>query len=361
MKLLFRADASAVIGTGHVMRCLTLANEGKKKGGDSCFVLRRPDKRIVETITSFGHQVIELEPVNSPHQNNNSSLAHADWSLVSQDQDANETIEVIHRFKPDWVVVDHYGLDATWLSIIPKNQAKIFVIDDLGDRDLICELLLDQNLGASAKKYEKRVPKNCNLLLGTKFSLLRSDFRAWRGRSLNGRFDRDVERVLVTMGGSDAENYTLRVLKELAKSRHAKNSVFTVVVGGAYLHRTTLNQFVGSSGLNISVLENVNNMAEIMSNSELCIGASGSTVWERCCLGLPSITLSIAKNQNKIAEELSKRNVSIYSTIENLLIDFEKFFGNSKKELLKVLIENSCQVCDGFGADRVLKELEKRI
>ena len=101
-------------------------------------------------------------------------------------------------------------------------------------------------------------------------------------------------------------------------------------------------------------------MAEIMSNSDLCIGAAGSTSWERCCLGQPTITFSIADNQVEIAEQLSKKNIAIYSNLSNLLEDFDQFFGSSGKELQRVLITNSLLICDGFGAPRVIEELEKK-
>ena len=101
-------------------------------------------------------------------------------------------------------------------------------------------------------------------------------------------------------------------------------------------------------------------MAEIMSKSDLCIGAAGSTAWERCCLGLPTITLVIADNQREIAEQLSQRNEAIYSNLSNLLVDFEQFFDISGKELQRALITNSRQICDGLGVSRVIAALEKK-
>ena len=234
------------------------------------------------------------------------------------------------------------------------------MIDDLGDRDIICDILLDQNLGASAEKYDGKLPINCQLFLGPTFALLRSEFREWRERSLEGRLDRNIENILITMGGVDAENYTLKILKEITKSKYAKNCSFTVIIGGSYPHTNTLYEFLNASKLRVSVLSNVKNMAEIMSKSDLCIGAAGSTSWERCCLGQPTITLPIANNQREIAKKLSQRNVAIYSNINNLLGNFEQFFEVSGKELQRALSINSRQICDGFGASRVLEELEKK-
>ena len=196
--------------------------------------------------------------------------------------------------------------------------------------------------------------------MGPQFALLRNEFKEWREHSLTMRFNRNIENILVTMGGVDTENYTLRILKEITKSKYAKKCNFTVIIGGSYPHTNTLHKFVEGSQLKISVLSSVKDMAEIMSNSDLCIGAAGSTSWERCCLGQPTITFAIADNQREIAKQLSQRNLAIYSNMSNLIPDFEQFFGDSGGELLRTLSTNSLQICDGFGASRVLEELEKK-
>ena len=359
MKILFRVDASRKIGTGHMMRCLALAQEAQQRDWECIFVLRDPDDEIVKYINFNDHRVKKLKSVHADQINLNAT-AHGNWLSVSQTQDAKETVELIDDINPDWIVVDHYALDMHWFSIVQKTNAKILAIDDLGDRELICDVLLDQNLGASVEKYKGKLPVGCRLLLGPTFALLRSEFRDWRERSLEGRLHRHVENILITMGGVDAENYTVKVLKEITKSEHAKNCAFTVVVGRSYPHVTALHEFINVSKLKASVLTNVNNMAEIMSVSDLCIGAAGSTSWERCCMGQPTITLSIADNQVDIAKKLSEDNLVIYSHMSNLLENFERFFGVFAQELTRTLSMNARAVCDGFGTLRVLDELEKK-
>ena len=350
-------DASRKVGTGHMMRCLALANEAKQRKWECIFVLRHPEDRIVEYISSFDHRVKKLSSEDDEKITQNTT-AHGDWLPVSQVQDANETAEVICDLKPDWIIVDHYALDAIWFTIIEKTNTKIFVIDDLGDRELICDLLLDQNLGASAEKYDGKLPINCRLLLGPTYALLRSEFKDWREHSVKSRLDRNIENILITMGGVDADNHTLQILKEISKSDYARKCALTVLVGGSYPHTKKLHEFLQTSKLKVSVLSNVNNMAHLMCESDLCIGAAGSTSWERCCLGLPTITFTIADNQIKIAEQLSQRNVAIYSDLTSLLTDFERFFDISGKELRRSLSANSYQICDGLGVPRVLAELE---
>jgi UDP-2,4-diacetamido-2,4,6-trideoxy-beta-L-altropyranose hydrolase len=353
-------DASLEIGTGHVMRCLALANEAKQQGWESIFVLRDPDDEIVKLIASCDHRVKKLVSLADGEKIICNGTAHGDWLPVSQTQDANETVDVIHDLKPDWIIVDHYAIDKTWFLTVKKSIVKILVIDDLGDRDLICDLLLNQNLGASAEKYDGKLPIDCRLLLGPTFALLRSEFGEWRERSLEGRLDRNIENILITMGGGDTENHTLQALKEITKSKYAKKCAFTVIIGGSYPHTNTLYEFLDASQLKVSVFANVKNMAEIMSKTDLCIGAAGSTSWERCCMGQPTITFSIANNQREIAKQLSQKNVAIYSNISNLLVNFEQFFDGTGKELQSTLSINSRQICDGFGASRVVEELENK-
>ena len=360
-KILIRVDSSHKIGTGHVMRCLTLANDAQKTGWEVGFVCREISDDNIKLVRSNGHQVWNLSSKYIDKSSSKTQSAYDDWLAVSQEQDAKQTLDIILRYRPQWIIVDHYSLDSRWLRSIQRGQAKTLVIDDLGNRDFFCDVLLDQNLGASEAKYKGRISSNCCLLLGPDFALLRSEFRVWRERSLKERFGRGIKNVLITMGGVDAENYTLRVLREMSKSKYANSCIFTVIIGGSYLHQKTLEKFVVVSGLKISILSKVTNMAEIMSNSDLCIGAAGSTSWERCCLGQPTITLSIADNQREIAEQLHQRNVAIFSDIGNLRADFDAFFSMKGIDLLKELSANSSAICDGYGARRVIDVLEKSI
>ena len=351
-------DASRDIGTGHVMRCLALANEAKQRSWECIFVLRDPEDDIVNQISSCDHSVKKLTSGDDRKVTDNGT-PHGNWLPVPQIQDANETVEVICELDPDWIIVDHYALDAIWLSIVEKSNAQILVIDDLGDRELNCDMLLDQNLGASAEKYHDKLPSNCQLLLGPTFALLRSEFKAWRKSSLEGRLNRNVENILITMGGVDTNNYTLRTLIEVAKSEYAKKCLFTVVIGSSYPHKDALHEFVEETKLRISVLSNVKNMAEIMSKSDLCIGAGGSTSWERCCLGLPTISFAIADNQIGVLAELEKETCTIISSLEKISSDFEKILSEEYSQQLKKLSLNSSKVTDGNGIKLLLERLDQ--
>ena len=161
--------------------------------------------------------------------------------------------------------------------------------------------------------------------------MLRDEFRDWRGQSLKNRSAKSPEHILITMGGVDLNNYSLRILKELVASKHSKGCNFKIVIGQSYPHKTKLRQFVEFSEKKISILVNVTNMAEIMSKADLCIGAAGSTSWERCCLGLPALIIPIAHNQKEIAKSLHNERLAIYSSLTKLktaLIVFLTFQGD---------------------------------
>ena len=359
MKILFRVDASNIIGTGHFMRCLSLGIALQEKNIKSLFVSRNPSKDFKNIMTSCGYNFITLTDNRNSKSSVKNHLYHSNWLDVSQEIDAKDTLEIVCEYKPDWIVVDHYALDRTWHEIIKNKCRNIMVIDDLGDRYLDCKILLDQNLNADKKKYEGKIPFTCNFLSGPKYALLRKEFKNWRQYSLARRESGVIKKILITMGGVDLSNHTVKVLKELAKSKCSIHCQFIVIIGTSYPHRSKLTDLFKSIDLNISVLSNVNNMAEIMAKSDLCIGTAGSTSWERCCLGLPSIVLSVAKNQDEIARALHFNKTAIYSNLLDLQSDFEMFFKKNGKKLLNKLTLNSKLVCDGLGAYRVIDQLEK--
>ena len=145
MKILFRVDANLKIGSGHLMRAMTLATEAQRRGWKTCFVLRDADAYTLELVKSSGSDYhVFVSNTDGKHKNAD-NLLHSDWLSVSQETDANDTLGVVSEFEPDWIVIDHYALDIKWISIIKKIKSKILVVDDLGDRNLICDLLLNQN------------------------------------------------------------------------------------------------------------------------------------------------------------------------------------------------------------------------
>ena len=206
--VIIRADASTQIGSGHVMRCLTLAEELRDGGSMVSLVSRDHPGNLNELIRDKGFQYFELSTGQGievkPHQ---SGSEYASWLGVSQERDAMETIEAIGEERAEWLIVDHYALDEKWEPLLRPHAAKIMVIDDLADRRHDCDLLLDQNFFINGeKRYDELVSPSCTKLLGPKYALLRREFREAR-KKLKERTG-EVKRVLVFFGGSDPENYT---------------------------------------------------------------------------------------------------------------------------------------------------------
>ena len=357
--LLFRVDASSLIGSGHLMRCLTLADQARSRGWQSFFVMRDLSRELIYKVKASGHTLHHLVEIDNNKSFQINELAHSDWLNVSQETDAIETTHLIKKINPDWVIVDHYSIDAAWHTIVKKTGKKLLVIDDLADRVLNCDILINQNLGFSDKDYAAKVKADTQMLFGPKYALLRPEFREWREFSLSRRTVFPKKRVLITMGGVDAQNHTLKVLETLERSVNAHKCEFLVVLGSLYPYVDGFNEFMENSRNEIRMLTNIDNMAEMMANSDVCIGAAGSSSWERCCLGLPTLTVTIAENQKRIAASLHDRQVAVKTEIEALHGDFDNIFSLKGSDLLVRVSFNGQKICDGLGSERVVKLLEK--
>lgn len=360
MKIVFRVDASLEMGTGHVMRCLTLANALKEQGAECHFICREHPGNLIDKIQQAGFVVHSL-PLTTNTQafkqqllNKENQLFHASWLGTSQAQDAQECQALLEKNQPDWLIVDHYALDKDWQQATQPYYKKLMVIDDLGDREHLADLLLDQNYGSTVKKYQGLVPDNCQILAGTQYTLLRPEFAEWREFSLQRRQNSSaINKILVTLGGVDPGNYTGKILTELAKANLSPEVEITVVMGATAPHLKAIKEQAAKMPVTTQVKENVSNMGELMSNADLAIGAAGATTWERCCLGLPTIQIAIASNQEHSAYILNKKNI-IKSMVDieeinQLLIDCLKWYPK--------LLLNTKNIIDGKGTERVTKLL----
>src|SRR5690606_32725265 len=188
-KIVFRCDASIQIGSGHVMRCLTLADELSRQGAESFFICRQHDGSLIEILQQRGYQVytLPLEHGLVIESASKATLAHADWLVTTQHRDAELSRSIVEQIKPNWLIVDHYALDENWEKRLRQYCKKIMVIDDLADRKHDCDVLLDQNFGRYAQDYAAYVNKDCELLCGSKYALLRPEFAEWRSYSLERR------------------------------------------------------------------------------------------------------------------------------------------------------------------------------
>ncbi len=296
MDIVFRADSSQEIGSGHIMRCLTLADALKEKGWRTLFICRDFAGKIGSLVRDKGHEVVYL--LQSPDgPDGYDRVPHAAWLGTTWQQDASDTAAVLqkHFGRPvDWLVVDHYALDVWWEEELRPYTKKIMVIDDLADRPHACDLLLDQNLYEDMeRRYDGLVPPETVKLLGPCYALLRPEFYRER-RNLRQR-DGTVRQILVFFGGSDMTNETLKALKAIIMLDRPDIAV-DVVVGSANPHQEEIADFCQDMP-QVALHCQINNMAELMAQANLAIGAGGSTTLERCYLGLPAITLVVAMNQ----------------------------------------------------------------
>ena len=359
MKIVIRTDASLRIGTGHVMRCLTLAKALVEKGAEVSFICRDHSGNLIERIRQEGFEVYSLVTKSNCHSEQSEESrkpknAYADWLGVSQQQDANDCQPILEIIKPDWLIVDHYAIDQAWQNALKPYYQKLMVIDDLGDRNHLCDLLLDQNYGSTEAKYQSRVPAYCKVLAGAHYALLRTEFAQWRDASLKRREHvQNIKTLLITLGGVDPDNYTGQILSELPKTQLNKDIEIMVVMGATAPHLLSVKNQAQTMPIKTSVKINVSNMAEIMANADLAIGAAGATTWERCCLGLPTIQLVIAENQHQIAQALAKDHIVLLmeniQQLPGLVIE--------AKSQRTSLVENASKLLDGKGVNRVVSKI----
>lgn len=301
----FRVDASNHIGTGHFMRCLTLADELKKHGAQIRFISRNLPTHLIDMLTENGMEYLPLSLDDAKEAAD--ELAHASWLGTSQAQDAQATLQTLADQTWDWIVVDHYALDKRWESAVRGSCKKLMVIDDLADRQHDCDVLLDQNYYADMQtRYVSKVPTHCQLLLGPRYALLREEFRTLREK-VKVRVG-DVRKILVFFGGVDADNYTSLAMQALVEL-NSKQQV-DVVIGSQHPNREQIQQACINHGFICHV--QTTRMAELMAEADLAIGAGGSASWERCCLGLPALLVAVSGNQIDIAKSLDSIGACYY-------------------------------------------------
>lgn len=356
MNIVFRTDASQYIGSGHVMRCLTLADELYQQGNEITFICRSLKGNLVDYIIRRGYSVKELK---RPNQSNVKSPE--DWLEVNWVTDVEETIKAISEMKAiDLLIIDHYSIDYKWEEKIKSKVKQILVIDDLANRTHDCDVLLDQNVFDNQNtRYEGLIPRECKTLLGSKYALIRNEFINFRAVENRNK----IVNTFVYFGAVDTTNETVKVLKVLKNILESEryNYIVKVVVGHANPNKEVI-QNMCSQDRRFIYYSDVKNMAELMSESDFAIGAGGSTTWERCCVGLPSIVVPVAENQIAPMKELEK--LGAIQLIQNPTsndyhINTLNFLQKNKTNLMK-MVESGKSLYDGYGAKRVAEYLMRK-
>ncbi|HEX3032697.1 MAG TPA: UDP-2,4-diacetamido-2,4,6-trideoxy-beta-L-altropyranose hydrolase [Bacillota bacterium] len=360
MKVTFRVDSSLQIGTGHVMRCLTLARELMARGHEISFICRELPGNIAGGLAQQGMQVYLLPP--SQEQSWEELNHHSSWLGVDWRTDAVQTSEAAASLRPDWLVVDHYALDYRWQQVLRPQVAKILVIDDLADRNHACDLLLDQNLYVdSQERYLGLVSEDTVRCLGPEYVLLRPEFReARQGVRLK---DGHISKLGVFMGGSDVHNITLKVLMALESLQDSRLQA-EVILGSANPHQGEVEEFCAGRP-NLKVFVDVKDMAQRLLTTDLVIGAGGSSCWERCCLGVPSLLLSLELNQQKVAADLQELGLAIYlgdgRAVTADQIKDKLNYVLAQPVMVAEMAARCLKVCDGTGAAKVAGLMEQII
>ncbi|OUS07655.1 UDP-2,4-diacetamido-2,4,6-trideoxy-beta-L-altropyranose hydrolase [Rhodobacterales bacterium 52_120_T64] len=356
-RVAFRTDASLKIGTGHVMRCLTLANALRQVGAECAFICREHEGNLIEFIAQQGFCVKTL-PLSAAIDD----TPYADWLGATSQADARQTIEALSEFEPDWLIVDHYALDERWEKAMRAYCGRLMVIDDLAERSHDCDLLLDQNLGRIDTDYDGLLNVDCKRMIGPKFALLRPEFAQLRQESLERRREPCLKELLITMGGVDQNNATGAVLEALKGCRLADDLHITVVMGPHAPWLESVQHLATTMAWPTDVRTNVSDMAQLMTNSDLAIGAAGSTSWERCCLGLPSVTMVLAQNQVGIARAIENEGATlILKSTESSQVATEllKILADIARDsnILEIITQSASKITNGCGSQRVVKKI----
>lgn len=302
MRVAIRADASNQIGSGHVMRCATLAGALMQLGAEVAFVCRELDGHYCAWLEAQGITVLRL-PAPAPADGTDTRLAHARWLGVTQIRDSVETRQALAGVDWDWLIVDHYALDAEWEAVMRPLTKFILVIDDLADRDHDADVLLDQNLVIGMRhRYVGKMPPGATLLLGPRFALLQPAYAKLRRRAHARKGP--VRRILISFGGADQHNLTGRTLAAILCLLRADVVVDVIVADGSPNMNDIRSLAAGHD--NVRLHRTMPTLAPFMLDADLAIGAGGATTWERLCLGLPTLVITQAANQVVIASTLAR-------------------------------------------------------
>lgn len=345
MRIVIRADASVWIGSGHIMRCLVLAEKLCQLGHDVHFACLSLEGNLFSVIKQRGFSIVELSQIEQPLTPRHKA-DYAGWLHRSQKQDASDFIVKVKS--ADVVITDHYGIDHVWQNIVRRVlKCKIVTLDDL-QRCHDADLIIDQTLGCQSVDYVS----GCRVLAGTQYALISDRFSQLRQSAFSRQKSVSLPNVLVSMGGIDAPNATTQVLKALIGRFDAN---FTVLLSSRSPNYHYV-QSIAEQYPNITHIDFTNEMAKLMLQHDISIGAPGSTSWERASLGLPNIIIPLADNQKEICFQLTKvgasLTVSLQGISKSLLPALNKVYEHWER-----YHQANLDVCDGLGAERVISEI----
>ena len=356
--VVFRVDSSINIGSGHLMRCLTLADTLSLKGICCIFLTRNLKGNLIELIRQKGHKLFILRPFYTEADEkiyfNNSKLCR-----INQTDDAYECCSYLNT-KVDWIIVDHYSLDVEWEKIMSVKSRLIMAIDDIANRLHFCDVILDQNFVSNyTKRYDDLVDTACVKLLGPHYALIRPEFAQLRQYSISRRKYEKIQRILVFMSGGDVNNETAKVIEGFKLSKYY-NQHIDIIITANYDYLDNLINIIQVLP-NASIHIQTEKMAELMASADFAITAGGSITWEKCVLGLPSIVSIMAENQSDIANRMNQYGTQItLGLAKNLTpVDYATSINNLSSRDLKLMSSAAIAICDGCGVQNVIEIMEE--
>jgi UDP-2,4-diacetamido-2,4,6-trideoxy-beta-L-altropyranose hydrolase len=352
MRVAFRVDASLAIGSGHVMRCVALAQGLAREQVTVHFICRALPGNLIDWIQSQGFSCFVLPPPHEALSLKTTNSDYAAWLGVDWQQDAMDTLAVLTE-RVDWLVVDHYALAAPWQKAVSKGYHRLFVIDDLANRDQSCaDLLLDQNYSPHRfQAYAAYVGKQTTCLFGPKYALLRDEFR--QVRLLQQPYCPTLSRICIFLGGVDADNLTGTLVEQLSLLNLAIG--VDVIIGAQNPHRAMLTALCRAQR-DVTLHVGISNLAEVMSMAQLVIGAGGVNTWERAVLGLPTLALCIADNQRAGLLAMAEQG-ALWLLQDSKAVALAVSLLANHPTLLNAMHLAAQKICDGLGVARVVQHL----
>ena len=309
----FRVDGDSTIGTGHVMRCLSLATTVQTYGLDTRILARSLDQRLLPRIAAAGVDVYDLPEGPGPRGH---TYAHSDWLGVTETKDAADCRQILAKLRrqygsPTFIAVDHYALGAPWHEDL-KSVAPVLAIDELADRPLAPDWLVDQTADKTTHDYRELVPATTHCMIGGQYALLRPEFAALSA-SIDKRYRLICPplRVLITMGGADPGNASATALRALEIAARVMAIEATLVAGSSNSHLRELRQLTAAVDMPVNLIVDSHEVAALMASHHLAIGAAGTSALERCVMGLPSLNLVLAENQAGTAAWLADAGAAL--------------------------------------------------
>jgi len=337
--LIIRADANTQIGTGHLMRCLALAQAWKAQGGSAIFITACKSDFLLQRLHEEEFQVTQLEKTYPDP---------TDWEITSQ---------VLTAHPGAWVVLDGYYFDEAYQKRVKQAGHRLLVIDDMAHLDhYYADVVLNQNINAEKLWYS--CEPYTQPLLGTQYVLLRREFLQWR--DWNREIPAVARKVLVTLGGGDPDNVTLKIIRAINKLK-LRDLEVKVVIGPSNPHMVSLKEAIHYSPFTIQLLPAVRNMPELMAWADIAISAGGTTCWELAFMGVPTITLELAKNQQGIASGLDKARLTLnlgWHTKTSIMWIANRLLRLLEDRKLRLkMSQKSRLLVDGLGGVRVVEFL----